>query len=170
MHALDVQRQPAGGQVAAEAADQLVVAAAAAEREANGRVVDLEHRARVVAELADEADLPAGLPVLPGGEPGPPGAEPELPFDDLPIVLTLAAHAGAPPEAIAQLRSQGLGWTEVASRIGLTADVLYVPEMLEELTPAIAILPLQLLAYEVAVARGTDVDQPRNLAKSVTVE
>jgi glucosamine--fructose-6-phosphate aminotransferase (isomerizing) len=50
------------------------------------------------------------------------------------------------------------------------ADVLYVPEMLEELTPAIAILPLQLLAYEVAVARGTDVDQPRNLAKSVTVE
>jgi glucosamine--fructose-6-phosphate aminotransferase (isomerizing) len=50
------------------------------------------------------------------------------------------------------------------------ADVLYVPEMLEPLTPVIAILPLQLLAYEVAVARGTDVDQPRNLAKSVTVE
>ena len=50
------------------------------------------------------------------------------------------------------------------------ADVLYVPEMLEELTPIIAVLPLQLLAYEVAVARGTDVDQPRNLAKSVTVE
>ncbi|MEP6469177.1 MAG: glutamine--fructose-6-phosphate transaminase (isomerizing) [Chloroflexota bacterium] len=49
-------------------------------------------------------------------------------------------------------------------------DVLYVPETLEELTPIIAILPLQLLAYEVAVARGTDVDQPRNLAKSVTVE
>jgi glucosamine--fructose-6-phosphate aminotransferase (isomerizing) len=50
------------------------------------------------------------------------------------------------------------------------ADVLYVPEMLEPLAPVIAILPLQLLAYEVAVARGTDVDQPRNLAKSVTVE
>jgi glucosamine--fructose-6-phosphate aminotransferase (isomerizing) len=49
-------------------------------------------------------------------------------------------------------------------------DVLYVPETLEQLTPVIAILPLQLLAYEVAVARGTDVDQPRNLAKSVTVE
>jgi glucosamine--fructose-6-phosphate aminotransferase (isomerizing) len=49
-------------------------------------------------------------------------------------------------------------------------DVLYVPETLEQLTPIIAILPLQLLAYEVAVARGTDVDQPRNLAKSVTVE
>jgi glucosamine--fructose-6-phosphate aminotransferase (isomerizing) len=49
-------------------------------------------------------------------------------------------------------------------------DVLYVPATLEELAPAIAIIPLQLLAYEVAVARGTDVDQPRNLAKSVTVE
>ena len=49
-------------------------------------------------------------------------------------------------------------------------DVLYVPETLEEMAPVVAILPLQLLAYEVAVARGTDVDQPRNLAKSVTVE
>jgi len=49
-------------------------------------------------------------------------------------------------------------------------DVLYVPETLEEMAPVIAILPLQLLAYEVAVARGADVDQPRNLAKSVTVE
>ncbi|HEY7526477.1 MAG TPA: glutamine--fructose-6-phosphate transaminase (isomerizing) [Candidatus Limnocylindria bacterium] len=49
-------------------------------------------------------------------------------------------------------------------------DVLYVPATLEELAPVVAVLPLQLLAYEVAVARGTDVDQPRNLAKSVTVE
>ncbi len=49
-------------------------------------------------------------------------------------------------------------------------DVLYVPETLEETAPVIAILPLQLLAYEMAVARGADVDQPRNLAKSVTVE
>ncbi len=49
-------------------------------------------------------------------------------------------------------------------------DVLYVPETLEQLTPVVAVLPLQLLAYEVAVARGTDVDQPRNLAKSDTDE
>jgi len=49
-------------------------------------------------------------------------------------------------------------------------DVLYVPETLEAMAPMIAIMPLQLLAYEVAVARGADVDQPRNLAKSVTVE
>jgi glucosamine--fructose-6-phosphate aminotransferase (isomerizing) len=49
-------------------------------------------------------------------------------------------------------------------------EVIYVPETLEELSPVITILPLQLLAYEVAVSRGADVDQPRNLAKSVTVE
>jgi len=49
-------------------------------------------------------------------------------------------------------------------------DVIYVPETPEAISPVIAVLPLQLLAYEMAVARGTDVDQPRNLAKSVTVE
>ena len=40
----------------------------------------------------------------------------------------------------------------------------------EALSPILAIIPLQLFAYHMAVARGTDVDQPRNLAKSVTVE
>jgi glucosamine--fructose-6-phosphate aminotransferase (isomerizing) len=51
-----------------------------------------------------------------------------------------------------------------------TTDLLFVPRTLEALSPVLGILPLQVLAYEVAVARGTDVDQPRNLAKSVTVE
>jgi len=49
-------------------------------------------------------------------------------------------------------------------------DVLWVPDTLEALSPILAIIPLQLFAYHTAVARGTDVDQPRNLAKSVTVE
>jgi len=49
-------------------------------------------------------------------------------------------------------------------------DVCWVPETHEALSPVLAIIPLQLFAYHVAVARGTDVDQPRNLAKSVTVE
>ncbi|MBV8821235.1 MAG: glutamine--fructose-6-phosphate transaminase (isomerizing) [Ktedonobacteraceae bacterium] len=49
-------------------------------------------------------------------------------------------------------------------------DVLYVPETLEALSPLLAIIPLQLFAYHAAVARGCNVDQPRNLAKSVTVE
>jgi glucosamine--fructose-6-phosphate aminotransferase (isomerizing) len=49
-------------------------------------------------------------------------------------------------------------------------DVCWVPDTHEMLAPVLAIIPLQLFAYHVAVARGTDVDQPRNLAKSVTVE
>ena len=48
--------------------------------------------------------------------------------------------------------------------------VITVPETLEPLTPLLSIIPLQLLAYHMAVLRGCDVDQPRNLAKSVTVE
>ena len=49
-------------------------------------------------------------------------------------------------------------------------DVWWVPDTHEMLGPVIGVIPLQLFAYHVAVARGTDVDQPRNLAKSVTVE
>lgn len=49
-------------------------------------------------------------------------------------------------------------------------EVLYVPKCDEALSPLLTVLPLQYLAYYVAVLRGTDVDQPRNLAKSVTVE
>jgi glucosamine--fructose-6-phosphate aminotransferase (isomerizing) len=49
-------------------------------------------------------------------------------------------------------------------------DVWFVPPVHDALSPVLAIIPLQLFAYHVAVARGTDVDQPRNLAKSVTVE
>jgi glucosamine--fructose-6-phosphate aminotransferase (isomerizing) len=48
--------------------------------------------------------------------------------------------------------------------------VIYVPPAPEELAPILEIVPLQLLAYHIAVRRGCDVDQPRNLAKSVTVE
>ena len=47
---------------------------------------------------------------------------------------------------------------------------IYIPETIEILTPLLAIVPLQLLAYHIAVKRGCNVDQPRNLAKSVTVE
>jgi len=49
-------------------------------------------------------------------------------------------------------------------------DVIYVPDTIEPLFPLLAVVPLQLLAYHIAVARGCDVDKPRNLAKSVTVE
>jgi glucosamine--fructose-6-phosphate aminotransferase (isomerizing) len=52
----------------------------------------------------------------------------------------------------------------------LAGDRFEIPECLPELSPFLAVLPLQLFAYHVADLKGTDVDQPRNLAKSVTVE
>lgn len=52
----------------------------------------------------------------------------------------------------------------------LVDDVIYIPETLEMLTPILSVIPLQLFAYHTAVLRGCDVDKPRNLAKSVTVE
>jgi glucosamine--fructose-6-phosphate aminotransferase (isomerizing) len=48
--------------------------------------------------------------------------------------------------------------------------VLTVPKTHDLLSPLLTVLPLQLLAYHIALLRGCDVDQPRNLAKSVTVE
>jgi glutamine---fructose-6-phosphate transaminase (isomerizing) len=49
-------------------------------------------------------------------------------------------------------------------------EVVYIPQAPEYLVPLLATIPMQLLAYHIAVQRGCDVDQPRNLAKSVTVE
>jgi glucosamine--fructose-6-phosphate aminotransferase (isomerizing) len=61
--------------------------------------------------------------------------------------------------------------TEGDEFISTKADhVIYVPQTSPLLTPVLTVLPLQLFAYHVAVRRGADVDQPRNLAKSVTVE
>lgn len=61
--------------------------------------------------------------------------------------------------------------TEGDERIAeLADDVICIPETLEALTPIITAIPLQLFAYYAAVAKGLDVDKPRNLAKSVTVE
>jgi glucosamine 6-phosphate synthetase-like amidotransferase/phosphosugar isomerase protein len=77
-----------------------------------------------------------------------------------------AATAGATPfrvnlhdSDVGHTRSRG-GWT-TSSRI---------PETIDILTPMLASIALQLLAYYIAVKRGSNVDQPRNLAKSVTVE
>jgi glutamine---fructose-6-phosphate transaminase (isomerizing) len=52
----------------------------------------------------------------------------------------------------------------------ITDDVIYIPECKSILSPLLTVVPLQLLSYYVALARGCDVDKPRNLAKSVTVE
>ncbi len=53
---------------------------------------------------------------------------------------------------------------------GKADEVIRVPDLGDYLTSILVSVPLQLLAYHVAVLKGTDVDQPRNLAKSVTVE
>ena len=76
---------------------------------------------------------------------------------------------------IAEVRSRGGhviavatdGDAEIAKH---AEDVLYVPEVSECLSPLLTVIPLQMLAYHAAVLRGHDVDKPRNLAKSVTVE
>ncbi len=49
-------------------------------------------------------------------------------------------------------------------------DVIYIPQADELVTPLLAVIPLQLLAYHIADLRNCDIDKPRNLAKSVTVE
>ncbi len=59
------------------------------------------------------------------------------------------------------------GDTEIVERVN---HVLYVPQTHRLFTPLLSVIPLQLLAYHIAVMRGCSVDQPRNLAKSVTVE
>jgi glucosamine--fructose-6-phosphate aminotransferase (isomerizing) len=53
---------------------------------------------------------------------------------------------------------------------GMADDVMYVPDADEILAPLLSVIPMQLLSYYIGVAKGLDVDKPRNLAKSVTVE
>ena len=59
------------------------------------------------------------------------------------------------------------GDTEIADRVD---DVIEIPEASDLVNPILVSIPLQLLAYHTAVRKGCDVDQPRNLAKTVTVE
>jgi glucosamine--fructose-6-phosphate aminotransferase (isomerizing) len=97
--------------------------------------------------------------------------------ENLPVVV-LAPHDAWRDKTVSNLR-------EVKSRDGISLVVttredeevaaladysLVIPETIPELQPIVSVVPLQLLAYHMAVRRGCDVDQPRNLAKSVTVE
>ena len=67
--------------------------------------------------------------------------------------------------------SAARGWTKLSSILDPAHDfVVEVPAAPDLLVPILMVVPLQLLAYDIAVRRGCDVDQPRNLAKSVTVE
>src|SRR6201997_5027327 len=104
--------------------------------------------------------------------------------ENLPVVI-IATRDVNEPESVLKYEKTLSNLKEVKARSGVvialategdedikeSADhVLYIPPAPEELLPILEIVPLQLLAYHIAVRRGCDVDQPRNLAKSVTVE
>jgi glucosamine--fructose-6-phosphate aminotransferase (isomerizing) len=104
--------------------------------------------------------------------------------ENLPVVIVATRDANDPDSMLRYEKTMS-NLKEVKARSGVVialategdeeikeaADhVLYVPAAPEELSPILEIVPLQLLAYHIAVRRGCDVDQPRNLAKSVTVE
>jgi glucosamine--fructose-6-phosphate aminotransferase (isomerizing) len=104
--------------------------------------------------------------------------------ETLPVVV-LATSDVHSPESVLRYEKTLSNIQEVTARSGrviavategnkqireLVEHVIYVPQAPELLAPLIEVVPLQLLAYHIAVRRGCDVDQPRNLAKSVTVE
>jgi glucosamine--fructose-6-phosphate aminotransferase (isomerizing) len=104
--------------------------------------------------------------------------------ENLPVVI-IATRDVESPQSMTRYEKTMSNLKEVKARSGIvialatTGDneiaeeadhVLYVPPAPEELSAILEIVPLQLLAYHISVRRGCDVDQPRNLAKSVTVE
>ena len=103
---------------------------------------------------------------------------------ELPVVA-LAAKDSANPKSLLRYEKMLSNIQEVRARDGIVIiiategddrarqfsdHVIYVPALSDYLMPILLVIPLQLLAYHIAVLRGCDVDQPRNLAKSVTVE
>ena len=104
--------------------------------------------------------------------------------ETLPVVV-IAIQDSADPSSVLKYEKTLSNIQEVTARSGrviaiategdehihqLVEQVLTVPAAPELLLPILEVVPLQLLAYHIAVRRGCDVDQPRNLAKSVTVE
>jgi len=97
--------------------------------------------------------------------------------ENLPVVIIAPRGSGYEKiiNNLTEVRAREGKVIAIASRgdgeIGsMVDDVIQVPDVRPELQPLLTVLPLQMLAYRVADIRGTDVDQPRNLAKSVTVE
>ncbi|HMB84215.1 MAG TPA: glutamine--fructose-6-phosphate transaminase (isomerizing), partial [Terriglobales bacterium] len=104
--------------------------------------------------------------------------------ENLPVVIIATRDVNSPQSMVRYEKTMS-NLKEVKARSGIVialategdkeiaeeADhVLFVPPAPDELSPILEVVPLQLLAYHIAVRRGCDVDQPRNLAKSVTVE
>ena len=99
-------------------------------------------------------------------------------IDEYRAVVCIAPHSKVYEKMISniqEIRSRkgriiAIATEEDAEIKELTGEVIYIPKNEEIFSPLLVVLPLQLLAYHIAVKRGCDVDQPRNLAKSVTVE
>ncbi|MBN1142754.1 MAG: glutamine--fructose-6-phosphate transaminase (isomerizing) [Deltaproteobacteria bacterium] len=97
--------------------------------------------------------------------------------EQMPVAM-IAAHNGIFEKTLSnmeEVRARGGRIIAVTDRydpeLAKKAEaLLVVPETHDDFLPALTVIPLQLLAYHIAVLKGTDVDQPRNLAKSVTVE
>jgi glucosamine--fructose-6-phosphate aminotransferase (isomerizing) len=104
--------------------------------------------------------------------------------ENLPVVM-LATRDESDPESMTRYEKSVSNIKEVKARDGIVISVvsendhlareasdyiIVVPPTMEMFAPLLEVIPLQLLAYHIAVRRGCDVDQPRNLAKSVTVE
>ncbi len=104
--------------------------------------------------------------------------------ENLPVVM-LATRDESDPESMTRYEKSVSNIKEVKARDGIVISVvtegdhlareasdhvIVLPPTIEMLAPLLEVIPLQLLAYHIAVRRGCDVDQPRNLAKSVTVE
>ena len=104
--------------------------------------------------------------------------------ENLPVVV-LATHDRNDPDSVTRYEKSVSNIKEVKARDGIVISivtqgdelakeasdhVIEIPAAPELFVPILEIVPLQLLAYHIAVKRGCDVDQPRNLAKSVTVE
>ena len=104
--------------------------------------------------------------------------------EDLPVVC-IATQDPTDPSSVLKYEKTLSNIQEVTARSGrviaiaiegdthisqLVEHTIFIPQSHELLLPILEVVPLQLLAYHIAVRRGCDVDQPRNLAKSVTVE
>jgi len=97
--------------------------------------------------------------------------------EDMPVVV-IATNKGTYDKVVSNIQAVKSRRGKIISIVtqgdvevrDLSDYVIEIPETEEMLVPLLATIPLQLLAYHVAVMRGKDVDQPRNLAKSVTVE
>jgi len=96
---------------------------------------------------------------------------------DMPVVV-IATHNGMYEKVISNIQEVKARKGKVIAVVSqgdatiskIADEVIALPDTIECLEPLLATIPLQLLAYHVAVCKGLNVDQPRNLAKSVTVE